>query len=106
MQMNDLDDSFVSTESLHPESIWQKYDRAFLITYSVQYFNGGLKFLFLLSTQDLLKNYYGMQPGQTQIMTTLIMTPWIVKVLWGIVSDTVPIMGSRKKSWLVVMGVL
>jgi hypothetical protein len=39
-------------------SIWDKYDRTFLYTYCLQYFNGGLKFLLMLSIQDLFKNYF------------------------------------------------
>jgi hypothetical protein len=30
-------------------SLWDRYDRTFLVTYSIQSFNGGLKFLFMLS---------------------------------------------------------
>lgn len=30
-------------------SIWNRYDKTFLVTYSIQSFNGGLKFLFMLS---------------------------------------------------------
>ena len=32
--------------------------------------------------------------------------PWVLKLFYGIVADTVPIFGSRKKSWLVMMGLL
>jgi len=30
-------------------SMWNRYDRTFLVTFSIQSFNGGLKFLFMLS---------------------------------------------------------
>ena len=39
-------------------------------------------------------------------MITIVMVPWGAKILYGIISDTVPIFGSRKKSWLIVMGLL
>jgi hypothetical protein len=46
-------------------SLWNRYDRTFLVTYSIQSFNGGLKFLFMLSYQDLYKNFYKLQPTHT-----------------------------------------
>ena len=36
----------------------------------------------------------------------MIMIPWSVKFIYGITSDTVPLLGSRKKSWLLIMGLL
>jgi len=65
-----------------------------------------MKFMFFLSYQDMYKNYYGLGPTHTQLLTTIIFFPWILKFFFGIIADSVPIMGSRKKSWLVVMGVL
>jgi hypothetical protein len=87
-------------------SLWKRYDPIFLFTYSVQSFNGGLKFLFMLAYQDLFKNYYKLQPTHTQLLTTVIFFPWITKFFYGIVADSVPIFGSRKKSWLVIMGLI
>jgi len=87
-------------------SIWKRYDRTFLFTYSVQSFNGGLKFLFMLAYQDLFKNYYKLQPTHTQLLTTVIFFPWITKFFYGIVADSIPIFGSRKKSWLIIMGLI
>lgn len=87
-------------------SIWDKYDRTFLYTYCLQYFNGGLKFLLMLSIQDLFKNYFKLQPSKTQTLIVFIMSPWLFKIIFGIISDTVPVCGSRKKSWLIIMGCL
>ena len=36
----------------------------------------------------------------------MIFWPWVTKFFYGIISDTVPIFGSRKKSWLIIMGLL
>lgn len=32
------------------------------------------------------------------------MFPWAIKVFYGIISDTLPIFGSRKRNWLVLLG--
>ena len=45
--------------------IWNKYDKNFLIVYGIQYSNLGLKFLQTLALQDLLKNYYHLEPSKT-----------------------------------------
>lgn len=85
-------------------TVWERYDPIFLLTYTVQSFNGGLKFMFMLAYQDLFKNYYNLQPTHTQVLTTVIFWPWVTKFCYGIIADSIPIFGSRKKSWLVIMG--
>ena len=42
-----------------------KYDKAFLWVYGVTYANGGLKFLLILSVQNLFKHYYEMAPAES-----------------------------------------
>mmetsp|Transcript_33788 Transcript_33788/g.45465 ORF Transcript_33788/g.45465 Transcript_33788/m.45465 type:complete len:94 (+) Transcript_33788:270-551(+) len=36
----------------------------------------------------------------------IIFLPWSIKVLWGIIADTIYICGSRKKAWLIITGFL
>lgn len=62
--------------------------------------------MFFLSYLDMYKNYYGLEPTHTQILTTIIFLPWVLKFFYGILSDSVPIYGSRKKAWLIIMGIL
>ena len=37
---------------------------------------------------------------------SLISLPWSLKILNGLISDNVPICGTRRKSWLIIMGVV
>jgi len=60
----------------------------------------------MLAYQDMFANYYKLQPAYTQLLTTVIFFPWVTKFIYGIVSDTFPIFGSRKKSWLFIMGLI
>jgi len=32
--------------------------------------------------------------------------PWIVKPFWGVLTDTVPLFGYRRKSYLILFGIL
>ena len=51
----DLDDGYRPADRLNDSSLlqsaslWSKYDHIFLITFSVQAFNGGLKLMFVLA---------------------------------------------------------
>lgn len=36
----------------------------------------------------------------------MISIPWTLKFFYGIISDNVPLCGTRRKSWLVLMGLV
>ena len=40
------------------------------------------------------------------VYTSIIHIPWSFKILYGLISDNVPIAGTRRKSYLVIMGIL
>lgn len=57
-----------------------------------------------LSTQDFFKNKLHLDPGlMTTYMSCLIM-PWSIKIIYGFISDNIPIAGTRRKSYVVLMG--
>ena len=37
---------------------------------------------------------------------SMIHLPWSVKIIYGLISDNVPILGTRRKSYIVLMGLL
>jgi MFS-type transporter involved in bile tolerance (Atg22 family) len=37
---------------------------------------------------------------------SLISLPWSLKILYGLISDNVPVCGTRRKSWLIIMGLI
>ena len=37
---------------------------------------------------------------------SMIHLPWSIKIVYGLISDNVPIAGTRRKSYIVLMGVL
>ena len=55
---------------------------------------------------DLFKNKYKLDPSYEQTLQTIVNFPWTPKIFYGIISDTFPICGSRKRSYLIVMGLL
>ena len=60
----------------------------------------------VIALKDLLKHYYGLEPSQSQVSITFVKLPWSLKFFCGIISDSFPILGSRKKSWLVICGTI
>ena len=86
--------------------MWERYNHIFLLNYTILSWNGGMKFMFFLSYQEMYKNYYGLSPSHTQLLTTIVFFPWVLKFFYGILSDGLPIFGSRKKSWIIIMGLL
>lgn len=49
-----------------------------------------------------LKQVYGWTPVQVTAWLTILNLPWIIKPVYGIVSDFVPLFGYRRKAYLVV----
>jgi len=40
------------------------------------------------------------------VLSSFIAFPWSIKIFYGIISDNLPIMGSKRKSYLVILSVL
>ena len=47
-----------------------------------------------------------LSPSQISIINGIITIPWIIKPIWGYISDTVPIFGFRRKVYLIFLGIL
>jgi hypothetical protein len=72
----------------------------------VQNLNHGLWMMAILATQDLFKNYLMLDPGQMAIYISMIHIPWSIKILYGLISDNVPLFGTKRKSYIIIMGIL
>ena len=86
--------------------LFRIYDTSFLLALGLQYINTGMKAMTALAFLDLFKTEYDLEPTQTQSLTAFMTLSWTPKLFYGIISDTFPIFGTRKKSYIVVMGML
>ncbi|XP_021297075.1 probable folate-biopterin transporter 3 [Herrania umbratica] len=59
-----------------------------------------------VSTQYYMKDVQKVQPSQAQVLIGVIHFPWIVKPLWGLLTDVVPIFGYRRRPYFIFAGVL
>jgi MFS family permease len=50
-----------------------------------------------------LKQTFGWTPVQVSAYLTILNLPWIIKPVYGIVSDFLPLFGSRRKAYLVIV---
>src|SRR5262249_31648908 len=52
-----------------------------------------------------LKEVHGWSPLQVTAFVTLFNLPWIIKPVYGLVSDFVPLFGYRRKSYLIIANI-
>src|SRR3989338_9131252 len=76
----------------------------FSIVFATVYFfsSNGLGALPNLSLNFLLKEKIKLDPSQLSYFLAVTHLAWIVKPLWGYISDSIPLFGSRRKSYLVL----
>jgi MFS family permease len=74
------------------------------VVFATVYFfsSNGLGALPNLSLSFLLKEKLGLGPSQLAYFLAVTHLAWIVKPLWGYISDSVPLFGSRRRSYLVL----
>jgi MFS family permease len=83
--------------------------RRLLIFFALVYVVEGVGQIVGLISQPLnyyLKEALGWTPVQVTAFITVFNLPWIIKPLYGLVSDFVPLFGYRRKSYLIVANIV
>ncbi|MEM9448496.1 MAG: folate/biopterin family MFS transporter [Cyanobacteria bacterium P01_E01_bin.6] len=75
---------------------------AILMVYFVQ----GILGLARLAVSFFLKDDLGLTPTQVAAMTGIVSIPWMIKPLFGFLSDGLPIFGYRRRPYLILAGLL
>ena len=74
---------------------------------SVYFFSlNGLGSLPALAINFLLKDKAGLTPEKMAYFQAITLIAWVVKPLWGFISDLCPIFGSRRKSYLILTSLI
>ncbi|KAG9147951.1 hypothetical protein Leryth_003539 [Lithospermum erythrorhizon] len=68
-----------------------------------QGFGGGFA---KVSTEYYLKDEQKVQPSEAQIYSGIISIPWIVKPLWGLLTDVVPVLGYHRRPYFILAGAI
>ncbi|PIN17902.1 hypothetical protein CDL12_09428 [Handroanthus impetiginosus] len=75
-----------------------------IIVYGVSQGLGGA--LARVGTEYYMKDVQKVQPSEAQVYSGITSIPWIVKPLWGLLTDVVPILGYQRRPYLDFAGSL
>ena len=75
---------------------------AIIIVYFVQ----GILGLARLAVSFFLKDDLGLSPAEVAALTGIASLPWVIKPLFGLMSDGLPIFGYRRRPYLILSGLL
>jgi len=76
--------------------------RRLALIFGVVYFAQGMWYLPNLSITFLLKDTFGLSAAQTATFFSLTVIPWLIKPVYGLLSDFVPLFGRRRKSYFLL----
>ena len=68
-------------------------------------FSQGVTGLSDLAISYLYKDDLKLEPAQVSRMTSMASIPWIVKPIYGLISDSFPLFGYRRKPYLFIFGI-
>lgn len=77
---------------------------AVVSTYGISQGLGGA--LARVGTEYYMKDVQKVQPSESQVYTGITSIPWIVKPIWGLLTDVIPIRGYRRRPYFILSGLL
>lgn len=76
------------------------------IAVAMVYFVQGVLGLSRLAVSFYLKDDLHLDPAETAVISGFSSLPWLIKPLYGFISDSVPLFGYRRRSYLILSGLL
>jgi MFS family permease len=76
--------------------------RRLALVFAVVYFAQGMWYLPNLSITFFLKETLGLSAAQTATFFAITVIPWLIKPVYGLISDFVPLFGQRRKSYFLL----
>ncbi|GJP78327.1 hypothetical protein CLOP_g8647, partial [Closterium sp. NIES-67] len=70
------------------------------------YFVQGVLGLARLAVTFLLKDDFQLDPAEVAVLSGLSSLPWLIKPVYGFISDGIPLFGYRRRSYLIACGLL
>ncbi|CAI9280691.1 unnamed protein product [Lactuca saligna] len=62
--------------------------------------------LYRVSVQYYMKDVQKLQPSEAQFYSGIIQIPWVIKPLWGLMTDIVPIFRLRRRPYFIFAGLI
>jgi MFS family permease len=76
--------------------------RRLALVFAIVYFAQGMWYLPNLSITFLLKDTFSLSAAQTATFFSITVIPWLIKPVYGLISDFVPLFGQRRKSYFLL----
>ncbi|KAL6295868.1 hypothetical protein ACE6H2_004010 [Prunus campanulata] len=73
-----------------------------VVVYGISQGLGGA--LYRVGTEYYMKDVQKVQPSEAQFYQGITSIPWLVKPLWGLLTDVLPIFGYRRRPYFIVAG--
>ena len=77
-----------------------------LIAILIVYFVQGILGLARLAVSFFLKDELGLSPAQVAALMGIAALPWVIKPLFGFLSDGLPLFGYKRRSYLILSGLM
>ncbi|KAE9025887.1 hypothetical protein PR003_g9117 [Phytophthora rubi] len=84
----------------------ETFGTSFLVLITVVYVVQGFSSFTALAVNYFFKDHLHLHPTQSQLLQMLIKVPWRVKPVYGILSDSLPLFGYHRKSYMMLCSVL
>lgn len=84
----------------------QTFGTSFLLLVSTVYAVQGFSSFAALAVNYFFKDNLQLQPTESQSLLTVMMVPWGIKPLYGIISDSLPLCGYHRKSYMLLLSAL
>ncbi|GMF23543.1 unnamed protein product [Phytophthora lilii] len=84
----------------------QTFGTSFLLLVGTVYAVQGFTSFSALAVNYFFKDNLQLQPAESQSLLTVMMVPWGVKPLYGIISDSLPLFGYHRKSYMIMCSAL
>jgi folate/biopterin transporter len=93
-------------ESLKEKVFFGNEPTTELVAILIVYFVQGILGLARLAVSFFLKDELGLSPAQVAALMGIAALPWVIKPVFGFLSDGLPILGYRRRPYLVLSGLL
>src|SRR6266404_1322820 len=80
--------------------------RRLAILFAVVYFSQGMYYVADQVRNLTLKETHGLSPAQVGTFGTIILVPWLIKPIYGLISDAFPLFARRRKSYFLLTSAL
>ena len=82
------------------------FDKPFVCLLGIQNFNHGMFIMIGVACSDWFKRYMNLEPNEVTEIMAVVMIPWGTKIIYGLISDNITFCGTKRKSYIVLMGLL